>query len=146
MKTFFAILILAISGINARAGEKVISVTDLNTTTIIGELGTPLHTVHKIECKVVDMSFTGAKADDGRLAFQIITVDGKDRDGKHYIDIPSHHDKQKPQIGMIYRFWAYETIHASGYPTEAFEKLGKLPFATVGLHFRPMLVVLKDLQ
>ena len=146
MKTLVAILILSIFGVDARSDDKVISVTDLNALQIVGELGTPLHTVHKIECKVVDMSFTGHKADDGRLALQIVTVDGNDRDGKHYIDIPSLQDKQKPQIGSIYRFWAYETVHDAGYPTEAFKKIGVRSFTTVGLYFRPKLVVLKELQ
>jgi len=146
MQTLFTILVLHVLTIGALANEKVLSVTDLNSAKINGELGVPLHTVHKVECKVVDMSFTRAKADDGRLALQIISVDGKAREEKHYIDIPSLHEDQKPRIGMIYRFWAYETVHASGYPTEAFEKIGELPFATAGLHFRSKLVVLKNLQ
>jgi hypothetical protein len=92
------------------------------------------------------MSFTRAKADDGRLALQIISVDGRDREGKHYIDFPSPQNGLKSRVGMIFRFLAYETVHASGYPAEAFEKSGQLPFATPGLHFRPKLVVLKDLN
>jgi hypothetical protein len=139
------LLLLVASCTYSLADEKALSVGELNKKIIIGELGVPLHTVHQVECRVVDMSFTRAKADDGRLAFQIISVDGKGREGKHYIDVPYSRNNQKPKVGQVYHYWAYETVVASGYPTEAFEKLGEPPFATVGLHFRSKLVVLKTL-
>ena len=145
-RTLLTLLLLAAaSGPRSLADEKTISVGDLNSMKVIGELGVPLHTVHRVECRVVDMSFTRAKADDGRLAFQIISVDGKSREGEHYIDIPHSQGDLKPEVGQVYHYWAYETVAAGGYPTEAFEKLGELPFATVGLHFRSKLVVLKPL-
>jgi len=86
------------------------------------------------------------QADEGRLAFEIISVEGKPRDGKHYIDIPLPLRAQKHPIGTTHRFWAYETVGSLGYPHGAFEKIGEPPFATVRLHLRPELVVLKDLQ
>ncbi len=97
MKTSILLLFLPFLGIRALAEEKGIPVAQLNSTTIIGELGVPLHTVHKVECKVADMSWTGIKADNGRLAFQIISVDGKVREGRHYIDIPAPLNERKPQ-------------------------------------------------
>lgn len=145
-RTLFTLfLLLATPGARSLADEKTISLGDLNQMKVIGELGVPLHTVQRVECKVVDMSFTRAKADDGRLAFQIVSVDGKSREGKHYIDIPHSQEGQKPKVGQVYHFWAYETVAAGGYPTEAFEKIGEQPFATQGLHFRSKLVVLKTL-
>jgi hypothetical protein len=145
-RTLFTLLLMSVFSIGAFAEEKSLSVGDLNSREIIGQLGVALHTVHKVEFRVVDMTFTRAKADDGRLAFLIISVDGKGRDGKHYIDIPRLHGDQKPRIGMTYRFWAYETVQASGYPADAFRKFGKDAFATVGLHFRSKLIVLKKLE
>ena len=138
-------VLLVVSGPRSLADEKAFSVGDLNHMKVIGELGVPLHTVHRVECRVVDMSFTSAKADDGRLAFQIVSVDGKSREEKHYIDIPNSPEGQKPKIGQVHHPWAYETVATGGYPTEAFEKIGELSFATQGLHFRSKLVVLKTL-
>jgi len=138
-------LLLAASGTRSLADEKAISVGDLNHMKVIGELGVPLHSVHRVACRVVDMSFTRAKADDGRLAFQIVSVDGKSREEKHYIDIPHSQEGQKPKVGQVYHYWAYETVAAGGYPTEAFEKIGEPSFATRSLHFRSKLVVLKTL-
>lgn len=141
--TFFLAGILAST---SPAEEKGISVGELNRMRVTGELGVPLHTLHIIECGVVDMSFTRAKADDGRLALKIVSVDGTAREGDHYIDLPENLVDEEPTVGTAFRFWGYETVIASGYPTEAFEKLGELPFATVGLHFRSKLVILKLLN
>jgi hypothetical protein len=124
--------------------DKALSVRDLNTAKIVGELGVPLHTVHEVKCTVVDMSFTRTKEDDGRLALLNTSVDGKAREGKHYIDIPVFARAEKPHVGKTYHFWAYETVEAAGYPSEAFEKLGIPSFATHALHFRSKLVVLKQ--
>jgi hypothetical protein len=145
-RTLLTLLFLvAASGTRLLADDKAISVGDLNNMKVIGELGVPLHTVHRVDCRVVDKSFTGAKADDGRLAFQIISVDDKSREGKHYIDIPHSDEGQKPKVGRVYHFWAYETVTDGGYPTELSEKLGEVPPTTVELHFRSKLVVLKAL-
>ena len=62
------------------------------------------------------------------------------------IGFPSLDGKTKPKAGEIYRFWAYETLSAAGFPTEAFAKLEIPAFATTGLHFGSKLVVLKQLD
>lgn len=128
------------------AGAKPLTVAELNSAGIVGELGVPLHTVHRVMCRVVDMSFTRMKADDGRLAFQIISVDGSVRKETRHIDIPASLGVVKPRIGQSFHFWAYETVAAAGYPTEAFRKIGEQAFTTEGLHFRSKLVVLKMLD
>lgn len=141
-----SVLLLLTSIVAMHADDTKLSVFDLNQVPILGELGVPLHTIHQVDCKVVDMSFTGSKADDGRLAFLVVTVDGKPRDGKHYIDIPNLPMESRVKKGLVYKYWAYETVQAAGYPTEAFSKLGVPPFATTGLHFRSKLVILKTLD
>lgn len=146
LKTLLPILVFLVSGLTSGATEKAILSADLNTTTIMGELGTPLHTVHLVEGKVVDMTYTGRKADDGRRALQVLSVDGKVLKTEPCFDFPLPVEGQKPKVGTAYRFWAYETVQAAGYPSEAFEKMGKPLMAAVPLHFRPKLVVLKTLK
>ncbi len=137
MKTLAILFLAAILADFSYAEEKEFMVGELNQREITGELGIPLHTVEIVECIVVDMSFTRAKADDGRLAFKVVSVGGKVLEEDHYIDIPQELSIDQPKVGMVFRFWGYETVTASGYPTEAFDKLGELPFATEG--FEPAL-------
>ena len=146
IKFLSLVLLVGIILPHSVSAEKAgISTHDLNHTEITGQLGVPLHTVHKVECKVVDMSFTGAKADSGRLAFQVIVVGDRKFTEAKYIDLPESILDKKPAAGDSFSFWAYETVEAAGYPTEAFEKIGEPSFATMGLHFRPKLVILKML-
>jgi hypothetical protein len=123
-----------------------LTLANLNSLKIVGELGFPLHTVHRVECRVVDMSFTGMKIDDVRLGFRIISVNSASKKENHYIDIPSSLDGPKPRIGQTIHFWAYETVVASGYPAEAFKKVSEQVCSTIGLHFRASLVILKSLD
>ncbi|SHK42042.1 hypothetical protein SAMN02745181_3777 [Rubritalea squalenifaciens DSM 18772] len=43
--------------------DKTLTSETLDPNSITGILGTPLHTIQLIVCKVTDMSFTGGKAD-----------------------------------------------------------------------------------
>ena len=145
-RIFLSFFLTAVLVGGSSAEEKPLSIDDLNRIEITGRLGVPLHTVHLIEARVVDMSFTRAKADDGRVGLKIVSVGGNAREGDHYVDLPRDLEASKPSLGTVFRFWGYETIATAGFPTEAFRKLGEPPFATVGLHFRPRLVVLKRLE
>lgn len=81
------------------------------------------------------MSFTGMKADNDRPGFRIISVDSASKKENHSIDIPSSLDGPKPRRGQTFHFWAYETVVASGYPTEAFKEFSEGAFSTIELHF-----------
>ena len=125
---------------------KTISVEEINSVKIIGKLGKPLHTIQKVECRVVDMSFTRTKADDGRKALLILAVNDKKLEDKVYIDLPSSISQKDAVLNKTYKVWAYETLQTKGYPHEAFTKLKIPAMAVQGLHFSPQLIFLKEIK
>lgn len=141
----FFILYFTISSLAAEE-PKTISVEKINSVKIIGKLGKPLHTIQKVECQIVDMSFTRAKADDGRKALLILSVDDKKLDKKVYIDLPSSTSQKDAVLNKVYKVWVYETIQAKGFPHEAFTKLKIPAMAVQRLQFSSQLIFLKEIK
>ena len=92
------------------------------------------------------MSFTRAKADDGRKALLILSVDDKKLDKKVYIDLPSSTSQKDAVLNKVYKVWVYETIQAKGFPHEAFTKLKIPAMAVQRLQFSSQLIFLKEIK
>lgn len=86
-KRSFALLILAgfvAAATNAQSQspkskgvELTITTDELRSATVIGDLGVPIGTLITIEGAYKDMTFTGTKQDEGRIALVISNVNGR---------------------------------------------------------------------
>jgi len=138
-------LIYLVFSLLGHAEEQVVTFKALNTQKTKGELGLPLHTLCLVEAQTVDMSFTRVKADQGRVALLIKSVDSVVMKRGCYIDLPNSLGEKYKKSGVAVSFWGYETVGETGFPTEAFSKLDIPIFAYQDLHFRSKLVIIRKL-
>lgn len=123
-----------------KASNKVVYADEINRIKIIGKLGHPLHTLHLIECVLVDMSFTKRKLDQGKNALKVISVDGEVLDQDIYFDVPIRLGESVFKSGEKTKMWVYESLENRGFPQKAFQELEIPSFQTSDLHFAFKLV------
>lgn len=147
MKICLAALITAIFFVSfhstGNAGEKMITLSELNKSRIIGCLGRPLGSVVTIEGIVVDDYYRKMKSDEGETLLKVQKVDGKALSGEIIIPLrqePSESVK-KPLPGYHFRFLGYETGSFTGMPEEVFRYIPQA--ATEGFQFRTYFLVVR---
>ncbi|MHC9543455.1 MAG: hypothetical protein AB9903_28425 [Vulcanimicrobiota bacterium] len=126
------------------AGEKTITLSELNKSRIIGYLGRPLGSIVTIEGTVVDDCYRKMKSDEGEILLKVQKVDGKDLSGEIIIPLrlePSGAVK-KPLPGYRFRFMGYETGSFTGMPEEAFRYIPQA--ASEGFQFKTYFLVIRE--
>lgn len=123
-----------------RDGGTMVTVTQLRTGKVVGELGVPLGTLAKIEAIVVSGDELKTKAASGKTFLRVTKVDARMLDAPVVIAVEAG-DAKLPKPGAGIHAIAYESGSFSGAPDGLFNHVE--PFATEGFGFRNVIVVVK---
>ncbi len=148
MRIWLAILIVVLCVMPfhpiVEAGDKMITLSELSSTKIMGSLGRPLGAVVTIDGMVVDDYYRKLKSDEGETLLKVEKVDGKALPGETIIPLhmaPSGSIKM-PAPGFRFRYKGYETGGFTGVPEEAFRYVPRV--ATEGFHFKTYFLIISE--